>query len=134
MYKIIIKGEASTDYEDLEKLDGVDCQEEFSEYFGSKYGDNNNEQALIDKGVENGYMQFSYENRKLFTITEYESREELTKEELDQLASYTQGQWSDGIGEGFEQYPCMEDKEGNEVYISPWHPGQELIITQSKTK
>lgn len=107
--------------------DGIDCQDEFSEYFG------NEEQSLIDKGVENGYLQFEYSEGKLWSVTIYDSPVELTQEEMDVLGEYTQGQWSDGIGEGFEQEPCMEDDD-KEVYISPWHKGQILTVTQKEVQ
>jgi len=127
-YLITIKGIAETDHYDLSELDGVMCDDDFAEYF------NEEEQALIDKNVNNGYMRFSHENGELYTITEYECEEKLTDDELQILADYTQGQWSDGIGEGFEQFPCFftEDEEGEEVevYISPWCPKQKITITQ----
>lgn len=131
MYKITIKGEAKTDYENLEELDGIDCQDEFSEYFGKKYGDREEEQSLIDKGVSNGYMHFEFKDKKLWTITTYNSQQKLNKDELKILADYTQGQWSDGIGEGFEQNPCKYDGE-DEIYISPWFSGQEVVVLQEK--
>ena len=125
MYKIIIKGEAKTDYDGpLNHLDGIDCQDEFTEYF------NDDEQDLIDKGVHSGYMSFVYEDGKLFTITEYSSDDHLTKAELAILADYTQGQWSDGIGEGFEQQE--QYRNGKEFYISPWQRGQVLSIVQEE--
>src|SRR5687767_15190746 len=113
MYKIVIQGEASTDYKDLKALDGIGCQDCFSEYL-----DNDN---TYSKDISGGYMSFKLEGNKLYTITDYDSKRELTEEELLSLAKYTQGQWSDGIGEGFEQNPCIiiEDEE---VYISPWQP------------
>jgi hypothetical protein len=123
MYKITIKGEAFTEHQNLEELDGIDCQDEFSEYFGD------DEQLLIDKGVNNGYLNFEYSDGKLWSVTTYDSPVELTQDELDIIGDYTQGQWSDGIGESFEQFPCMEDDNG-EVYVSPWHTGQVLIISQ----
>ena len=79
-------------------------------------------------------MHFKLENGKLYTYTVYHSDRELTEEELKQLMDYTQGQWSDGIGEGFEQFPIMEDDEGEEVYISPWFPGQNIKIYQEIIK
>jgi hypothetical protein len=48
---------------------------------------------------------------------------ELTDEEIDRLLDYTQGQWSDGIGEGFEQFPCHHEGR-KEIYLSPWYPMQ----------
>jgi hypothetical protein len=124
MYKITIKGEAFTEHQNLEELDGIDCQDEFSEYFGD------DEQLLIDKGVNNGYLSFEYSGGKLWSVTTYDSPVELTQNELDIIGDYTQGQWSDGIGEGFEQFPCMEDDNEKEVYVSPWHSNQVLTVTQ----
>ncbi len=131
MWKITIKGEASTDYVDLKKLDGIDCQDEFSEYFDDDFS--------FKDDVTNGYMFFKFEDNKLMTYTIYDSNRKLSQEELYELGEYTQGQWSDGIGEGFEQNPCYFDKnytdeDGNkgEVYISPWQMGQELEIVQEE--
>jgi hypothetical protein len=117
-YLIIIKGEASTGYKNLSELDGIDCQDNFAEYFDNDFS--------FKDDIKSGYMYFSFENGKLWTITEYRSNRELSKEELEILSDYTQGQWSDGIGEGFEQQPCYYD----EVYIHPWSYGQEVEITQ----
>jgi hypothetical protein len=127
MYKIVIKGEAYTDYQDKSFFNGLDCQDEFSEYF-----DRVDEKALIEKGVTDGYMSFKYDEElnKLFTITEYSSKEKLTSEELNILGEYTQGQWSDGIGEGFEQEPQYSDDD-EEIYVSPWFDGQQIEIIQS---
>ena len=122
MYKITIKGEAKTDYDNLSELDGVDCQDDFAEYFDSDFS--------FKDDVESGYMYFSFENEKLWTITQYFSNRELSNEELEILSDYTQGQWSDGIGEGFEQQPCFYDDNEEEVYISPWDINQEVEITQ----
>lgn len=121
MYNIRVKGQAETSFDDLKQLDGIDCQDNFSDYFGS------DEKLLVDKGVNGGYMHFEYDKdiNKLMTITTYQSRERLNEEELKTLADYTSGQWSDGIGEGFEQYPQYIENE--EVYISPWFFGQKVI-------
>jgi len=130
MYRITIKGEAKTEYPNLQELDGIECQDSFSEYFDSS---NKHYHSIKAKGLSGGYMDFRYENGKLMTYTVYYSREELTKEELENLEDYTEGQWSDGIGEGFEQFPCME-KDGEEIYISPWHFGQEVEVIQETNK
>ncbi len=146
-YKITIKGEAKTSYPHLERLDGIDSQDNFAEYFGE-------DEKSFSKDIKSGYMKFVFEDGKLWTITEYWSKRELTKEELDILAEYTQGQWSDGIGEGFEQNSCYESdvsyqqyteqelvdiasgkydddpEEIFEVFISPWFGEQVLTIKQ----
>lgn len=133
MYKITVKGEAYTDYEHPEELDGIqEDNQDFTEYFSGKYRDNEQQQSLIDKKVCNGYMSFIFKEGKLWTITTYESPEELTERELNILRDYTQGQWSDGIGEGFEQEACYYDSEDNEVYISPWSHEQIITVTQEK--
>lgn len=136
MYKITIKGKAGRSYpqiNDRSKFDGVDCQDCFSEYFSEAYRGRQNEQPLIDKGVKGGYMRFKWENDELYVIVDYTSKEKLTEDELEILKDYTQGQMSDGIGEGFEQYPCYF--EGDVEYcLSPWYHGQELTATQKETK
>jgi hypothetical protein len=124
MYKIKIKGEAKfhgVAQKHVDQLNGIDCQDEFSEYFDG-------DEPYADD-VTDGYLRFEVEGKKLYSITEYNSTRELTQDELNQLGDYTQGQWSDGIGEGFEQYPCMEI-DGKEVFISPWFGEQKLEITQ----
>ena len=132
-YKIIVRGEADakigedwkriTNLKDLEKLNGIDCQDKFSDYFDSD--------STYKNSVTGGYMDFKFENKKLWTYTKYNSDRLLTDEELHDLLEYTQGQWSDGIGEGFEQNPCYEIN-GQEVFISPWFFGQEISIKQIK--
>lgn len=146
MVKIIVSGEASTDYPNLQDLHGIDCQDNFSKYFDSNMS--------FTKDVTGGYMSFVYNKQdgKLYTETVYNSKRLLTEDELNQLAKYTQGQWSDGIGEGFEQHPCFEADEPYQkydpnyddyndqddadmdldVYISPWCMGQKLIVEQKE--
>jgi hypothetical protein len=134
MYKITVKGEARTKYKKPWKLDGIDCQDNFSEYFSGQYGSDPNQQSLIDKKVSGGYMFFKWENELLMTYTKYDCSEMLTDEELKILGNYTQGQWSDGIGEGFEQHPCYDTPKGKEVFISPWQQGQVLHLSQQEYK
>jgi hypothetical protein len=133
MNKITLKGlagAASCGDDELKNeylyiLDGIECQEEFSEYF-------DDDESLMNKGVTNGYMRFEFNenDKRLYVIVEYDSQEELTENELDILIDYTQGELSDGIGEVFEQTPCADDDNDNEIYVSPWYYGQELTATQ----
>lgn len=122
--KIIIKGEAETDYENISVLSGIDCQDNFADYFDRS--------ASYADAIKDGYMHFTVEDGKLMTVTEYISNRKLSDDELKELGRYTQGQWSDGIGEGFEQNECMIDDDGEEVFISPWFHGQTLQITQEE--
>ena len=120
MKKITIKalsGEHNAN--DVNCLNGIDCQDDFVEYMDQEFA-----HKLIA-----GYMSFKVEDGSLYTLTEYEvsDGEILTEDELNELASYTQGQWSDGIGEGFEQYPCAEEG-GEEIFVSPWYRKQKLEI------
>lgn len=118
MYKIIIKGDVVTDYKNISELDGISAHDRFCDYIDDDFG-----------AVSGGYLRFEESNGKLYSITEYDSTRKLTVEELLSLQEYTQGQWSDGIGEGFEQQPCHYDKEGNEIYLSPWH-GKQIISSE----
>ena len=122
-YTVTIKGIASTNHNNLRELDGIDCQDCFSEYF---------DDTTYSDDVTGGFMYFSYEDGKLYTVTIYNSTRELSNDELTELGEYTQGQWSDGIGEGFEQFPLYIDDESDEVYISPWFWGQKVTATQEE--
>lgn len=105
----------------LKQLDGIEIPDNFVDYADHL--------SFYNKLVE-GYTHFKFEDDSLWSVCEYELKEPLTEEELKELAEDTQGQWSDGIGEGFEQFACTEiDK--NEVFISPWIPEQELIYYQT---
>lgn len=146
MYKITIKGTAKTDYPKLSNLDGISCYDEFSENFNkaSSYGPG--QQSLIDKGVKNGYLSFKYEKdifNTLFSVVTYEADQLLNNEEIQLLLDYTEGQLSDGIGEGFEQFPCYndpeyynddyeDDEQDGDVYVSPWHREQVLTFEQTE--
>ena len=117
------------DYEAVEvtdalllNLDGTDCQEDFVDYIRNK--------EIKDK-LTSGYMSFSYEDGKLYTVVEYECSDYLDTAEEAYLVKYTQGQLSDGIGEGFEQSASYEE-EGLSAYISPWFMGQNLSVRTLK--
>jgi len=130
MYKIIITGDAKAFIDidedmvdlvgpNLDQLNGIDSQNDFADCFDGKFKDE----------ISNGYMTFQVEDHTLMTITSYDSKRELTDEELEVLVNHTTGQWSDGIGEGFEQEPCFQIG-GADVYISPWHEDQVVKATQ----
>lgn len=123
MYQIIIKGEASTDFKDKSKLDGISCEDDFTQYF--------HDESYANNVLQSGYLDFKFEDNKLWSVTTYTSNRELTEKEIESLKNYTQGQWSDGIGEGFEQFSCKVI-DGEEVFISPWFPGQELTVEQKQ--
>lgn len=123
-YEITVSGDNNSDYEDLELLakNTEDCHAEFSEYFDMD--------ATYKDVVIGGYMDFQFEDGKFKTETYYESNRRLTDTELEHLKEYTVGQWSDGIGEGYEQEPAFIDDEGEEVYVNPWHSKQVVTIKQ----
>lgn len=100
---------------DLIMCTGVTCQEDFVEY--SDYGDY----------LESGIMSFVFENGILYTVTTYvvTDGDNFSEGDIEQIKEETTGQWSDGIGEGFEQSPaCMFGDE--EVFISPYNPTAEV--------
>jgi hypothetical protein len=119
-FVITIKGKAETDYPIKCRLNGIGDETDFVGYMALD----------ISSALKEGYMRFVYEDDELFTVNEYIATRELTEEEMKQLIDYTQGQWSDGIGESFEQRPIMIS--GDEVYISPWHSGQKVTYSQEK--
>lgn len=119
-FVITIKGKAETDYPVKSLLNGICDETDFVGYMALD----------ISNDLKEGYMRFIYEDDELFTVNEYIATRELTEEEMKQLIDYTQGQWSDGIGESFEQRPIMIS--GDEVYISPWYSGQKVTYSQEK--
>lgn len=139
MYKIKLRGPAGeiridpnwdkvdNDF-DKSILDGIDCQECFTDYlWEEEHG------SLIKKGISHGYMNFSYDRKedRLYVEVDYKSKLELTPRDLEILIRYTQGQMSDGIGENFEQEPVRYTDDGKGIYISPWFRGQKLVATQT---
>ncbi len=100
--------------ENLENFNGISCQDNFADY------------SDIEKLIY-GFLRFELIDGKLYSVIEYSVDGELTEEEIQILKEETSGQLSDGIGEGFEQYPCCEI-DGEDAYISPWFSGQELKI------
>jgi len=125
--KVTIKGVASakieyeeiTDTSTLEDLDGIEIDDEFVEY--AQY------LSCFDKLIE-GYTKFEFKDNSLWAVCTYEVKEKLTEKELKELANYTQGQWSDGIGENFEQWPCAYT-HNNDIYVSPWESTQRLFVS-----
>lgn len=134
MVKIEIKGEARACRVDmsgkkqwlrvdtLKLFDGIKCSEDFINHFDEFDG------TFYD-ALLSGYMEFRYEDDKLYTITKFVSNRTLTYEELHRLIECAQGQWSDGIGDKFEKNPCLV-KDGYNYYIYPWFNGQKAKATQ----
>lgn len=112
-------------------FDGLSSDACFTDYVNRQFD-------KFPECVTGGYMHFEYSKRNetLHVITEYETTRKLTKEEEQQVIDYTQGQWSDGIGEGFEQQefagqisPFAHYGKEETIYNpSPWHNGQRVTI------
>jgi hypothetical protein len=123
--KIIVSGTAAafdssdnqiTDAAELKKLDGLVA----GDLVCADFLDG----ELDDIGLTGGAVKIAYDAaaNRLRVVTEYRSPRKLKKSELAALADYTQGQWSDGIGEGgfldhaeqtgisVDPYPIRRDK------------------------
>lgn len=129
--KITVRGEAVVRTErgriitgeELRKWDGESDDSTFSDFFGD-----DSEKMLIAAGVKGGELVFVYNEKtqSLFASTTYDIERELTGAEEEALVDYTQGQWSDGIGEGFEQ------NEVGGAYLSAWFSGQKCEVVYSE--
>lgn len=108
---------------ELAQFHGLDDQTDFLEYFDADWR---------HKLRGSAFLEFRYERDGdtgiLFAVTKYHCNEELSDTELAELARWTQGQWSDGIGEGFEQFPI--ERDGQDFYVSAWHLNQDLSVCQ----
>lgn len=115
--------------ENRETLDGIECDEVFADYIWGELSG-----LVEDRILSGGDMRFVW-NSKFQTLevwTTYEVTRKLTSEEETLLIDYTQGQWSDGIGEGFEQSEvCASD--GQCWLLSPWYNGQVAVIEYEET-
>ena len=93
-------GELVTSVDIHRKFDGTSYDEEtFTDFFSGPRGET--ELApLLDHG---GYLRFLFveSESRLYAVTEFRASRRLNVSELELLANYTQGQWSDGIGENF---------------------------------
>lgn len=123
-----IKGNRITG-QSLKDFDGLKCQDNFMEYF-QLWETPELEEQMLDALLDIAYMHFEYNDAtgQLETVTTYSSNRKLSDAEEKALIDYTQGQWSDGIGEGFEQH-IVDD----EFYISPWFNGQVATLTYEKS-
>jgi len=86
--------------------------------------------------VTGGKMSFEYKDKRLWTITVYDSTRKLTAEELILLETFTRKQWLDGIGYLFAQYPCVKlgKNQLEEVYLYPGADKQEILVEQKQTR
>jgi hypothetical protein len=107
------------------------CEESYLHFFSieeegpqfHKYLDGN-----LSEAIESSTATVVMRQSRWFTEVTWHTNRELTDKEEDELLSYTSGQCSDGIGEGFEQRPCGSLDNGDELYYSMWkRNGKELI-------
>ncbi len=104
-------------------LSGLEYRREsFSEYLS----DSPSEQPLKELGLQGGYirLEFSSERKGLIAITEYTAQRRLTDSELELLAEYTSGQWTDGVGSNFSQSMAVATK----LAIDIWPPDGDFIV------
>jgi hypothetical protein len=132
--------EITVDENTLKHLEGVECQEDFTEYIRNIV---NGDGKDCSQYFESGFTTFEYNSKtgNLDAVCTYTCKPEIDELDLDvilleNLAEYTQGQWSDGIGECFEQEPCNTGSRGEEYYISMWYPNQKIttVIEQDQPK
>jgi len=104
----------------LKKFNGIGSDVNFTDYISEA-------DIPFKKVLGPGYMFFKYKDSqgrgKLVVHTEYVVSQFLEPEEAKKLVDYTQGQWADGVGEGFEQREVNSDGD----FISPWYPGQKIL-------
>jgi hypothetical protein len=106
-------------YKDEFKYFNID--EDFVDYI--------DEDSELSAALISGHAHFDLVADKPHIFTVYNSNRFLTFKELLELSDYTQGQWSDGIGEGYEQEPQYSDDD-TEIFISMWYPNQPIFYKQ----
>jgi hypothetical protein len=94
----------------IRKLDGAE-----SDDLCSNYLDND----LADLGITGGTVKLAYssEGHCFQVITEYTAPAKLKPQQLKRLVRETEGQWSDGIGEGC--FDSLAERLGVRIDLSP---------------
>lgn len=95
---------------ELKKVDGL--------VYGDEVCSNYLDPELDDVGIEGGELRIVFDpaKKRLRVVTEYRSPRQLEPAELAALVDQTQGQWSDGIGEG-----CFDEfAEQSGITIDPY--------------
>lgn len=109
------KPEPITDPNRLLYFTGLEYRDEqFSDYLA----DGEETLRLVELGVRGGYirLQFSTELNELIAITEYTSPVLLSPSELEMLAAFTSGQWTDGVGSNFSQSMAVATRTGVDLW------------------
>ena len=139
-YKVIVTGVADvrdqektpiTDPALLQKLDGIEYRDDnFTDYLEGP-----NERSLAEVLNPGGDIALKFDKTTgfLLYVTEYEATRELTKDELKLLLEYTTGQWSDGIGSGFNSY-CWDNHDTWMDYPSYAHMNKSRIIQETVSR
>ncbi len=111
-----------TDAKRLQTFDGLSSGRETC----SKY----HHGELADLELKGGAVKLVFDStkKKLRVVSEFTSSRKLTKEELRALVDDTQGQWSDGIGEGC--FDSVMDKRKVFIDLSP-DSGGKVKATQT---
>lgn len=110
----IIKGFAGYKY----------TEEEAADYIGDGAG----EEVYHAIGLKGGFIELQFDDaaKELWVITEYDSPRKLIDNEVRFLVEYTQGQWSDGMGENMEIPYADENGLRPECY----YKDQTIRVTQ----
>jgi len=106
---------------ELQQLHGLTGDEDFVEYMPENFC------PFITGPV---YLRFEYNKRtkQLETVTTYDLTGSPSDDMIKEVMDWTQGQWSDGIGENYEQQ-VAKVIGGVSFYINPWHARQEPKAT-----
>jgi hypothetical protein len=109
------KPEPVTDTNRLMYFNGLEYRDEaFSDYFA----DGEDTSQLVELGVTGGYirLEFSTDLNDLIAVTEYTAPAPLSTADLESLANYTAGQWTDGIGSNFSQCMSVATRTGIDLW------------------
>lgn len=112
------RGKPVGDARTIAALDGAESKDGCADYLDA---------AIAARGVEGGRVRLTHTAGGFVVVTEYTCPAKLTAAELKWLVSATQGQWSDGIGEGC--FDAVADRLGVEIDLSP--DGQKATAEQT---
>ena len=107
-------------------------EDEIQEAIDDYQSDINMTQYLCDDNDEIQHKLISAKwgvetmNGDIYGRVDFELKEPFTDEETRLVKEAVSGQNSDGMGEGFEQYPITLD--GEDYYVSFWNSGDDYFV------
>lgn len=114
------------DYQEeiLKEFDKFYCDEDMTEYF---------DDGELKEKIHGIFWNIVVINEELVgnVVVLIDDNQNLSKDEIEEIKDFIEGQNSDGLGECFEQRE-IKTHDGELIYVSFWHRGDYKIYTEEE--